>query len=777
MSDPKLRNFHEAKWDEPVIFEQSVPGSRSILFPDVSQKAMPVTGDVSDLIPDHLKRQKSPALPEMAQPQVLRHYLRLSQETIGQDINIDIGLGTCTMKYSPKINEQFVRSSKFTEMHPYQDDDTAQGILKIIYDFEQIIYFSNYLTFHGETRGEAEMLRKILQLCRGKRNMRIVYLTGPERLYDVTTGKTLLVSEMENLSREYAKLYKTTVKIIRSPYLYSEQYEKDFLNTVFREISAEQKITFQEDESQRMFFLSMQDLAELMYKIFDNWDEDEEILNIADGFDHCFKDLGDKLTELCPHLKVSYARYSIMENMLKDDKIIRYKYGWFPKISILEELPELYEHYQERNNIKEGRLDSLKHIISKHKAAVRVAEFAAFFILFELLNGIAGNQAQFKMIDLRLIFVVLFGSTYGINYGIAAAAAESLSLIRAFEAEGSSWYVLFYEPSNWIPFIFYFAVGAICGYIRMKNKDNVQFIKEENNLLQEKFLFTREMYQETIEDKNLYKKQILGSKDSFGKIFDITRKLDVIQPQELYIETIRVLEDVLENKTFGLYTLNRENGYGRLETASAQVQRNYPNSIKLSEYSAAMEELENGNVWANREFLEKYPMYMAGVRKNGELVMLICIQQASREQMSLYFLNLFKILSGLVETSLLRALEYQKAVEYRQYVKGTHILKTEYFEERLKVQHDMREQKLASYVLLKVEYSEMSLKEADEILRSKVRENDVWGISESKELYLMLVQTDKEALPIILARLKQAGLVCRQIDEELTGNNRTGENK
>ena len=645
------------------------------------------------------------------------------------------------------------------------------------YDFEQIIYFSNYLSFHGETYGEAEMLRKILQLCRGKRNMRIVYLTGPERLYDVPTGKTLLVSEMENLSREYAKLYKTTVKIIRSPYLYSEQYEKDFLNTVFREISAEQKITFQEDESQRMFFLSMQDLAELMYKIFDNWDEKEEILNIADVFDHCFKALGDKLTELCPHLKVSYARHSIMENMLKDDKIIRYKYGWFPKISILEELPELYEHYQERNNIKAGRLDIIKHILSKYKTVVRAVEFAAFFILFELLNGIAGNQAQFKMIDLRLLFVVLFGSMYGINYGIAAAAAESLSLIRAFEAEGSSWYVLFYEPSNWIPFIFYFAVGAICGYIRMKNKNNVQFIKEENDLLQEKFLFTREMYQEAIEDKNLYKKQILGSKDSFGKIFDITRKLDVIQPQELYIETIRVLEDVLENKTFGLYTLNRENGYGRLETASAQVQGNYPNSIKLSEYSAAMEELENGNVWANREFLENYPMYMAGIRKNGELVMLICIQQVSREQMSLYFLNLFKILSGLVETSLLRALEYQKAVEYRQYVKGTHILKTEYFEERLKVQHDMREQKLASYVLLKVEYSEMSLQKADEILRSKVRENDVWGISESKELYLMLVQTDKEALPNILARLKQAGLVCRQIDEELTGNNRTGENK
>ena len=139
MSDTKLRNFHEAKWDEDLIFEQSVPGSRSLLVPDVSKEAETVTGELSGLMPQGLKRKEKPALPELGQPQVLRHYLRLSQETIGQDINIDIGLGTCTMKYSPKINEQFVRSPKFTEMHPYQDDDTAQGILKIIYDFEQIM--------------------------------------------------------------------------------------------------------------------------------------------------------------------------------------------------------------------------------------------------------------------------------------------------------------------------------------------------------------------------------------------------------------------------------------------------------------------------------------------------------------------------------------------------------------------------------------------------------------------------------------------------------------
>ncbi len=64
---------------------------------------------------------------------MLRHYMHLSQETIGTDINIDIGLGTCTMKYSPKVNEQLARNPKLLEVHPYQDEETVQGILEIMY--------------------------------------------------------------------------------------------------------------------------------------------------------------------------------------------------------------------------------------------------------------------------------------------------------------------------------------------------------------------------------------------------------------------------------------------------------------------------------------------------------------------------------------------------------------------------------------------------------------------------------------------------------------------
>ena len=298
-------------------------------------------------------------------------------------------------------------------------------------------------------------------------------------------------------------------------------------------------------------------------------------------------------------------------------------------------------------------------------------------------------------------------------------------------------------------------------------------MKEENKLILDKFLFMREMYQETLSDKRQYKKQILGSRDSFGKIFDITKKLDIILPQELFIETLHVMESVLENHTFAIYSVGKNQSYGRLEIASQGMTDVLKKSICLDDYLEAKETIVSGKVWVNRNFLDGYPMYMNGIHKDGELVMLIFIQKVGNEQLSLYYLNLFQILCGLVETALLRALEYQEAIKNRQYVQGTRILKQEYFEERLYSFHSMREENRASYVLLKLEYPKMTLEEADTALQASVRENDVRGISEKGELFLILSQTDRSSLPIILARLENDGFVCHEIDTVENAN--TGE--
>jgi len=134
-----VRNFHQAKWDEPIIFEMSNAGERGVWVPEIEDEISQTVGDGLSAIPDTMKRNKAPALPELGQMQVLKHYLRLSQQNLGADLNVDIGQGTCTMKYSPKINEQFAASPKLTELHPFQEEETVQGILEILYKLDLIL--------------------------------------------------------------------------------------------------------------------------------------------------------------------------------------------------------------------------------------------------------------------------------------------------------------------------------------------------------------------------------------------------------------------------------------------------------------------------------------------------------------------------------------------------------------------------------------------------------------------------------------------------------------
>ena len=129
----KETGFHQACWNEPVIYTLTSPGERGILIPATEDGIKNRMGDVISRIPDAMRRKSAANLPEMGQSRVLQHYLRLAQETLGRDLNIDVGQGTCTMKYNPPINEAFVTTPKISDLHPLQDERTVQGVLEIAY--------------------------------------------------------------------------------------------------------------------------------------------------------------------------------------------------------------------------------------------------------------------------------------------------------------------------------------------------------------------------------------------------------------------------------------------------------------------------------------------------------------------------------------------------------------------------------------------------------------------------------------------------------------------
>jgi glycine dehydrogenase subunit 2 len=131
--------FHQAAWQEPLVMHTGRPGRRGVLLPDAGPEIRAEVGDVLAPVPAGLRRAEPPVLPELSQPEVVRHYTRLSQMVLANNVVTSLGLGTTTMKYNPIINELLSRSPKLTELHPDQDDSTMQGILELLHRFSAIL--------------------------------------------------------------------------------------------------------------------------------------------------------------------------------------------------------------------------------------------------------------------------------------------------------------------------------------------------------------------------------------------------------------------------------------------------------------------------------------------------------------------------------------------------------------------------------------------------------------------------------------------------------------
>jgi glycine dehydrogenase subunit 2 len=113
-----------------LSFEKSRPGRHFPVIPplDVPEAAFP----------NEMSRAEPPGLPEMAPPDISRHYARLARRTYGVSDGL-YPLGSCTMKYNPKINDEIANLPNFTGIHPLQPENTVQGCLEVLAESERLL--------------------------------------------------------------------------------------------------------------------------------------------------------------------------------------------------------------------------------------------------------------------------------------------------------------------------------------------------------------------------------------------------------------------------------------------------------------------------------------------------------------------------------------------------------------------------------------------------------------------------------------------------------------
>src|SRR6195256_5330055 len=119
---------------ELLSFEKSRPNAHGPRLPDADVEAP----EPAAVLPRELLRSQPPALPRLSEPEIMRHYSRLAS------MNYSISeqfypLGSCTMKYNPVVNEAAAALPGFAGLHPYQDEDTVQGALELMWRLERAL--------------------------------------------------------------------------------------------------------------------------------------------------------------------------------------------------------------------------------------------------------------------------------------------------------------------------------------------------------------------------------------------------------------------------------------------------------------------------------------------------------------------------------------------------------------------------------------------------------------------------------------------------------------
>ncbi len=146
-----MTGFRQAKWDEPLIYELSK------IDPSLPED---VVKEASRYLPEKYIR-KTLSIPDLSEPEVVRHFIRLSQ----MNFSVDLGmypLGSCTMKYNPKICDYLASEPSLMNIHPLQPEETLQGLLEILYELKKYLSMITGMDFftlqpaagaHGEYVG------------------------------------------------------------------------------------------------------------------------------------------------------------------------------------------------------------------------------------------------------------------------------------------------------------------------------------------------------------------------------------------------------------------------------------------------------------------------------------------------------------------------------------------------------------------------------------------------------------------------------------------------
>ena len=641
------------------------------------------------------------------------------------------------------------------------EEEEYESVFKTFH-FQMVIYISKAVDGAKKVFDELESLENTLFFCKRYDVPDIIYITANDYLEGThqnskNSSRYILLQACEKLCYSFSQENKKNLLLLRIPYLYNVENLEFHLGQWVHAALKKKQVSFSGAPNECVDFLWDEDLANLLLKIIDEPIKNYFELNISGKNAMLFSELASLFEHQIVGLLVHYKNRGIAIAQAIKDTTARNKYGWFPLGDLKEQLQQIILVNQNKKE-KKKRFQWIRSMNPKIRDGISIGlEMAVLFLAAYFLDFWVSENSLLNFVDFKLLFVVIMGTMHGLNVGIIAAIIACIAYTLN-PSVLTQWQIVFYNVQNWLPYATYFLIGGISGYGSDKKKDELLFLTEEQKVLENKYVFLTEIYQKAIENNKEFSGQIIGYKDSFGRMYSVIKRLESTVPDNIFLESIHVLEDVMENKTVAIYTVEKESPFARLNVCSKYLNDSLPKSINLSNYTKMLEEMMEKGIWINTDCLKNIPDYGMPVMRNGVLGGLILLYRSTDKQMNLEYANKFSIISGLIKDSLIRATEWMELKEKETMIPYTRILKGEQFAQVIAVRKQMREKEVSEYTLLRLMCPEMDLVSLSNLVTASVRNNDVLGQGADGNIYLLLSQTGDKYISIIAQRLQKNGI-------------------
>lgn len=380
-------------------------------------------------------------------------------------------------------------------------------------------------------------------------------------------------------------------------------------------------------------------------------------------------------------------------------------------------------------------------------------------VLFSLLNSQVAGSRYFGRLDFFLLYVLLFAIMHGQQQAILSALLAVLGYFFQ-QASGRSGFEVLLDYNTYVWTAQLFIVGMAVGITR----DRMHHIREEQR---EEILFLQKRVKsiEEINDSNVRMKQgfeteLVNQRESLGRIYELTSRLEKYAPEEVLFYAAEVLEELMDSREVAIYLVANQ-GYARLFSATSAQARQLGDSYAYASSGEMYETLKEGRVFINHNLDKTLPMMASAVFVEDEMQFIFMVWGISWQRMNLAEANRLKIAGALIQNSVVRSRRYLEALKEQRYLAGTNTMQPEAFGALVNAFMEARHRGLTECVLLEVLTDKENYAKADHDLKECVRQTDYMGILDDGKLYMLLANTNEQKSEDVVKRIRGAGYETR----------------